>query len=378
MFNNKNNNKAVGACLIGNFPENMASEETVPQLSTPRPHPSSPPVAAATHGIDGYPTNASGVETTSASHPQQVGLNNGMSIHENTRNVKVFDGEANSHTLNLFDNEIRPVKASLKTLSASVSKLERVLSSEIVANEKRKTIAKNSSFTVKKELTSLIRDEVSALATKHEEEIVRIRLENQKEMEMLRKAISSHSTLIQELQEEMSRMYLRLSLLDSSSPAFVLLANVSSISDKTFSDSATFYSQPCGHPMHLSVVKSPQGGLVVMLNIESDGMHEQLVTWPLLGTVIVEAIGFSALNDKDISEILIGTLELDQKSGKKGGGGYIGVLSESCARDKSAVLQCMAKQSSMWKKEKPTNARPYYYIKDNMLHFRVITRLHVH
>ena len=353
----------------------MAEEVFEARLTTPRPRSSTSSLLEATYGINGLDTTSKESETPG----QRVDKEKTIVRSEDSRNQPVTVNGGNIHSSALshhsFDSDLRAIKTNLKSLSGTVDVLHKILSSEVKNNEKRKAIAENSSLAVKKELTTLIKDEINALRKAYKEDIVQVRLEYHGEVETLRKTCSSQKVLIDELQEEISRLCLRADLLDSSSPAFVTISKASSIAERTFTQSRTFYSHPCGHPMHLSLVRAPQGGLLVMLHIEDSDKHDSLVTWPLLGKVIVEAIGFSAMDDEDRVHKVVGFIETDEKSGKKGGGGYVGELPGNLARDKSTVLQCIGKQSSMWKKNERT-VDPYYCIKDGALYLRVITRLH--
>ena len=190
---------------------------------------------------------------------------------------------------------------------------------------------------------------------------------------LLEERYEKQEALVTSLQAEVKQLKLRTCLLDSASPAFVTVSGVSSITAKSPPlKSHPFYSHPCGYKMTLSLGRDPQGGLFILLNIDG-GDYEKLLQWPFLGKIIIEIVGFSALDQTQTVRGLIGVIETDKKSGVCGGGGYVGSVVSQLLQSYSDVLQLLEKQRKGGAKE--TLVDPYYYLKEDTLHFRVTTAL---
>ena len=175
------------------------------------------------------------------------------------------------------------------------------------------------------------------------------------------------------LQAEVRQLKLRIGLLDSASPAFTFVSEVSSITEKSQPrKSHPFYSHPCGYKMTLSLGRDPQGGLFILLNI-AGGDYKKLLQWPFLGKVIVELVGFSALDQSQTVRSLIGVLETDAKSGIRGGGGYVGQVTSHLQQSRSEVLQLLETQTKQGAKEE--HANPSYYLEEDTFYFRITTVL---
>ena len=261
--------------------------------------------------------------------------------------------------------------SNMQSVSRTVHALQHALTAESLANRENKILFQTTTHTLKKELSELLEDEISKVTKSYQQE-----LEAQEKRHIAWKALleercQKQEALVANLQAEVRQLKLRIGLLDSASPAFVSVSGVSSITEKSQPrKSHPFYSHPCGYKMTLSLGRDPQGGLFILLNI-AGGDYEKLLRWPFLGKVIIEIVGFSALDQTQTARGLIGVLETDEKSGICGGGGYVGQVISRLLQSHSDVLQLLEKQAKGGAKEALVD--PYYYLREDTLHFRITT-----
>ena len=263
--------------------------------------------------------------------------------------------------------------ANVQSLSRTVQALQHALTSESLANRDNKILCQTTAHTLKKELRELLDDEISKVNKTHQQELEAQEERHAAWKSLLEERYEKQEALVASLQAEVKQLKLRTHLLDSASPAFVTVSGVSSITARSPPlKSHPFYSHPCGYKMTLSLGRDPQGGLFILLNI-AGGDYEKLLQWPFLGKIIIEIVGFSALDLTQTVRGLIGVLETDEKSGVRGGGGYVGRVVSQLLQSYSDVLQLLDKQGKGGAKEALVD--PYYYLKEDTLHFRVTTAL---
>lgn len=264
--------------------------------------------------------------------------------------------------------------ADMDSISRTVQALQHTLTAETLANRENKILFQTTAHTLKKELSELLEEEISKATKAHQQELEAQEKKHIAWKVLLEERYQKQEALVASLQAEVKQLKLRTCLLDSASPAFVSVSGVSSITAKSPPrKSHPFYSHPCGYKMTLSLGRDPQGGLFILLNI-AGGDYEKLLQWPFLGKIIVEIVGFSALDQTQTVRGLIGVLETDEKSGIHGGGGYVGQVISRLLRSQSDVLQLLEKQTKGGAKE--ALADPYYYLEEDTLHFRITTALH--
>ena len=264
--------------------------------------------------------------------------------------------------------------ADAQSLSRKVQALQHALNQESLNNRENKLLVQATAISLKKELSALCEEEMSKVKKAHQQELETLEQKHTTWIARLEERYQKQETLVASLQTEVKQLKFRISLLDSVSPAFVSVSGVSSITAKSAPiKSPPFYSHPCGYKMTLSLGRDPQGGIFILLNIEG-GDYEKLLRWPFLGRIIVEIVGFSALDQTNTVRGLIGTLETDERSGIRGGGGYIGQVYSQLLRSHADVLQLLEKQAKRAATEALVN--PYYYLQEDTLHFRITTTLH--
>lgn len=262
----------------------------------------------------------------------------------------------------------------MQSVARTVQALQHALAEESLNNRENKLLVQTTAIALKKELTELLEEEISKVKKAHQQELETLEEKHTAWKALLDEQYQKQETVVASLQAEVKRLKLRTNLLDSASPAFISVSGVSSITAKSAPQkSPPFYSHPCGYKMTLSLGRDPQGGIFILLNI-AGGDYEKLLQWPFLGKIIVEIVGFSALDQTNTVRGLIGTLETDEKSGIHGGGGYVGQVYSRLLRSYSDVMQLLEKQAKRAAKE--TLANPYYYLEEDTLHFRITTALH--
>lgn len=263
--------------------------------------------------------------------------------------------------------------SDVQSLSRTVQALQHALTAENLANRENKILFQTTVHTLKKELSELLNDEISKVNKTHQQELEAQEERHAAWKSLLEEHYQKQEALVVSLQAEVKQLKLRTGLLDSASPAFVSVSGVSSITAKSPPlKSHPFYSHPCGYKLTLSLGRDPQGGLFILLNI-AGGDYEKLLQWPFLGRIIIEIVGFSALDPAQTVRGLIGVLETDEKSGVHGGGGYVGRVISRLLQSHTDVLQLLEKQGKGGAKEALVD--PYYYLKEDTLHFRVTTAL---
>ena len=262
--------------------------------------------------------------------------------------------------------------ADMDSISRTVQALQHTLTAETLANRENKILFQTTAHTLKKELSELLEGGISKATKAHQQELEAQEKKHTAWKELLEERYQKQEALVASLQAEVKQLKLRTGLLDCASPAFVSVSGVSSITAKSPPrKSHPFYSHPCGYKMTLSLGRDPQGGLFILLNI-AGGDYEKLLQWPFLGKIIVEIVGFSALDQTQTVRGLIGVLETDGKSGIRGGGGYVGQVVSRLLQSHSDVLQLLEKQT---RGAKEALADPYYYLEEDTLHFRITTAL---